>query len=342
MSNHPVPIIVDTDMGNDIDDALAFCMLYALEARQECRVLATTVCKDNPFAPQYVDVINTFYGRHDVPIGMVSRGVTCEDGLYNRAIVERTSDGQRLYDRKASKKGVYPDAIETLRRTLAKQSDRSVVLATIGFMTNTCDLLQSEPDEYSSLSGRELVRQKVKAMYTMAGDFSETALSSDEERFKEYNIYQDIASAQYTFEHWPTPIYFSGVEVGKQVLFPADSIIKDFAWAKHHPVVDAYKLYLKMPYDRPTWDLLTILAAIRPQYDYFQWSSAGDVRVRDNGTTSFDQQSSGQHYYMSIGPDQIFRLQELLRVLSSQPRMPISRQPFLAKENRSEKQRVLT
>jgi hypothetical protein len=31
-----VPVIFDTDMGNDIDDALALALLHALESRGEC------------------------------------------------------------------------------------------------------------------------------------------------------------------------------------------------------------------------------------------------------------------------------------------------------------------
>ena len=37
--------------------------------------------------------------------------------------------------------------------------------------------------------------------------------------------------------------------------FPAVSIERDFGWTTNHPVVDAYRAYMKMPYDRPTWDL---------------------------------------------------------------------------------------
>jgi len=35
-----VPVIFDTDMGNDVDDALALAMLHALESRGECRLRA--------------------------------------------------------------------------------------------------------------------------------------------------------------------------------------------------------------------------------------------------------------------------------------------------------------
>src|SRR5437764_918961 len=74
----PTPVIFDTDMGNDVDDALALAMLHALESRGECRLIAVTITKDNPWAAVYVDLVNTFYGRARIPIGMVKGGVTPE------------------------------------------------------------------------------------------------------------------------------------------------------------------------------------------------------------------------------------------------------------------------
>ena len=45
----PVPIIFDTDMGNDIDDALALGLIHALQSKGECKLLAVTLTKDNRF-----------------------------------------------------------------------------------------------------------------------------------------------------------------------------------------------------------------------------------------------------------------------------------------------------
>src|SRR5215472_18240923 len=74
-----VPVIFDTDMGNDVDDALALALLHGLESRGECRLIAVTITKDNPWAAPYVDLVNTFYQRAHIPIGMVKKGVTPQD-----------------------------------------------------------------------------------------------------------------------------------------------------------------------------------------------------------------------------------------------------------------------
>ena len=84
-ATNPVPIIFDTDMGNDCDDALALGVIHALESRGECKLLAVTITKDHELAAPYVDCVNTFYGRGDIPIGVCrNSGKTPDPGKYNQ------------------------------------------------------------------------------------------------------------------------------------------------------------------------------------------------------------------------------------------------------------------
>jgi hypothetical protein len=99
--SEPVRIIFDTDMGNDVDDALALAILHALESRGEAKLLAVTVTKDNPYAAAFVDVVNTFYGRGGVPIGIVKNGKTPNDSPMIRVPSERKNpDGSYVYPRR--------------------------------------------------------------------------------------------------------------------------------------------------------------------------------------------------------------------------------------------------
>ena len=76
-------------MGNDVDDALALAIIHSLESRAEAKLLAVTITKDNRFAAPYIDLVNTFYGRPDIPVGMVRNGKTPEDSPMIRVPVER-------------------------------------------------------------------------------------------------------------------------------------------------------------------------------------------------------------------------------------------------------------
>ena len=57
------------------------------------------------------------------------------------------------------------------RRILAAQPDHSVDFIAIGPLNNLSDLLNSEADLYSPLSGKELIAQKVTRLVMMAGVF---------------------------------------------------------------------------------------------------------------------------------------------------------------------------
>jgi hypothetical protein len=71
----PVNVIFDTDMWSDIDDALALAMLHALQDRHEINLVAVTVSTDEKWCASYVDLIDTFYGHPNVPIGVVRNGL---------------------------------------------------------------------------------------------------------------------------------------------------------------------------------------------------------------------------------------------------------------------------
>lgn len=321
-ANQPVELIFDTDIGNDIDDALALAMIHTLADRGEVDLLAVTVSKDNPWAAVYVDAVNNFYGRLRIPVGTVRNGKTPEDG-YVRTVAEREvvraagdpipNRGHRyVYPRKLKPDAFVPDAVDVLRRKLAEQPDGSVVIVSVGFMTNLARLLDSEPDAASPLTGMELIKRKVRLYVMMAGAYGPSA-------GPEYNVYIDADAAREVFERWPTPIVASGYEIGEQILYPAESIEKDFGYVANHPIAEAYRVFGKMPYDRPTWDLTAVLQAIRPDRGYFGISPKGRISLDDKNVTHFTADEDGNHQYLKVTPEQITRVREALTWMVSQP-----------------------
>jgi inosine-uridine nucleoside N-ribohydrolase len=301
-----VPVIFDTDMGNDVDDALALAMLHALESRGECRLLGVTVTKDNPWAAVYVDLVNTFYGRGQIPVGMVKgSGVTPESSRMIQEPAERCrADGTLLYPRRLASGAEAVEAVALLRRLLAAAQDGSVVIVQVGFSTNLARLLDAPAD-------LELVKRKVKLLSVMAGNFAQPK--------PEFNVQKDTASARKLFDQWPGEIVASGFEIGDAMKFPAARIEKDFAWAADHPVVDAYRAYMKMPYDRQTWDLTAVLYAVRPGGGYFGLSAPGRITADDAGRTSFRAAAAGRHRYLVLTEAQRARTLECMVGLASQP-----------------------
>jgi inosine-uridine nucleoside N-ribohydrolase len=296
----PVRVIFDTDMGNDVDDALALAMLHAFASRGEVELLAVTVSKDNPWAAEYVRLVDEYYGRGSIPVGIVHDGKTPEDGHYVRQVCE-------LHGRHPHQS---TDALELLRKTLAGEQDGQATLIQVGFSTNLARLMESGPDRYSSLSGMDLIKKKVRSLTVMAGDFAAGK--------PEYNVKTDIPAATKVFAGWPTDIYFSGFEVGLAVLYPASSIEHDFPAG--NPVAEAYRSYAKMPYDRPSWDLTTVLYELKPDRDYFDVSPAGEVMVAPDGSTKFQLGGKGKRYLLRVNPIQAARIREACIWLASQPK----------------------
>lgn len=310
--NLPVKLIFDTDIGNDIDDALALAMLHTLVDRGEAELLAVTVNKDNPWAAVYVDVVNHFYGHPNIPIGTVRDGKTPDDGNFVRKVSERKAGSTFVYPRSLESGSNAPEATGLLRRTLASQPDGSVVIVSVGFMTNIARLLDSAADKESSLTGKELVKRKVRLYVMMAGAFGQPSEP-------EYNVIFDIEAARQVFAQWPTPIVASGFEIGREILYPAQSIEEDFAYAQNHPIAEAYRVFEKMPYDRPTWDLTAVLYAVRPERGYFGLSPTGTISLDEGKVTRFTPDESASHRYLTVTPDQITRVREALTWLSSAP-----------------------
>lgn len=306
LAAQPTPVIFDTDIGNDVDDALALAMIHALESRGEARLLAVTITKDNRYAAPYIDLVNTFYGRPDIPIGVVRGGKTPGDSPMIRVPSERRNpDGSFVYPHRLTDGTAAPDATTVLRRALEGAADGSVVIVQVGFSTNLSRLIASADD-------RALVARKVRLLSAMAGQFPSGT--------PEFNVKTDIPSAQKLVESWPTPIVFSGFEIGRELLFPAAAIERDFSWTPNHPVADAYRNYMKMPYDRPTWDLTAVLYALRPEGKYFSLSPPGRVTVDDAGRTHFAEQPGGKHRYLILTDAQKSRALEALVLLASQPK----------------------
>ena len=300
-----VPVIFDTDMGNDVDDALALAMLHALESRGECRLIGVTVTKDNPWAAVYVDLVDTFYGRGQIPVGMVKGGVTPENSPAIQVPSERRrADGTLVYPRRLASGAEAPEAVGLLRRLLAAEKDGSVVIVQVGFSTNLARLLDAPADV-------ELVKRKVKLLSVMAGNFAKPNA--------EFNVEKDMASARRLFDQWPGEIVASGWEIGEAMKFPAARIERDFAWAPDHPVVDAYRTYMKMPYDRQTWDLTAVLYAVRPGGGYFELSAPGRISADDKGRTSFRAESAGKQRYLVLPVALRARTLECMIGLASQP-----------------------
>jgi hypothetical protein len=262
----PVPIILDTDIGPDVDDAGTVAVLNALADLGEARIVAMACCTSSEWGAPCLDAINTWYGRPDVPIGTFKGAGFLAGGdndRYNRAIAERFPN-----DLKTGRNA--PDATAVYRRALAGQPDGAVVMCAVGPLNNLARLLDSPADAHSPLSGMELVRRKVTRLVVMGGRYPEG---------KEWNFEQDPKAAARVMADWPTPVLASGFEIGAAV--KTGGRLETEAPAEN-PVRTAYARYIGPGKDRESWDQTALIAAVRGPEPLWRVSPSGSVVVDEN------------------------------------------------------------
>jgi len=85
----PIKILFDTDMQTDCDDAAALGILHVLANHGEAEILATVCSVKTHWSAACADAINTYYGRPDLPLGVVKDPAGVENpSKYARKVAE--------------------------------------------------------------------------------------------------------------------------------------------------------------------------------------------------------------------------------------------------------------
>lgn len=285
--NKPVKIILDSDIGQDCDDAAVMALLHKFADNGEAEILATMFPMQDPMGAPAMDVINTYYGRPDVPIGTYKGNYQYKGELFDH------------YNTKLAKSFPHdlkhghdaPNAITLYREILAKQPNQSVVIVTVGPERLIADLLETNPDQYSKLNGRDLIKQKVKLLSVMGAGFPKA---------HEWNIKIAPDAAKLVAETWPTPIVYSGFEIGEAIrtgnrlLTETSANNPVRASYENHPFVD------KDTKNRQSWDQTAMLYAIRGIQDYWVLESTGYNHIDETGKNEWHQDRDKDHSYLIL------------------------------------------
>ena len=119
-SSDALKVIFETDIGNDVDDALALDMLYKYVEWGQVDLLAVMINKDAPAPAEYMDIMNTWYGHTDIPVGIVRGGSDDPWGQYAQKVVDlKNEDGTPMFARSRKSYDDLPDAHILYRQILA-------------------------------------------------------------------------------------------------------------------------------------------------------------------------------------------------------------------------------
>jgi len=277
----PVRLIFDTDMMGDVDDVGTVAVLHALADEGEVTVLAMGMSGKNPWSPLCLDALNTYFRRSDIPIGMVRGPAHDRKSRYAESIAKE-------FPRGLKSAADAPDATLLYRDVLSTQPDGAVVMVSVGQLANFANLLKSAPDAHSDLDGKELVRRKVKVWVCMGGKIPAG---------REANLVNDGAAAAYAIRHWPTPIVFSGFEIGKEIMTGAAlNRVPETS-----PVRRAYQLFNGLKH-RESWDQTAVLYAVRGLDggldDYWDLETEGYLHVNDDGSNEWRKSPDKPHAFL--------------------------------------------
>lgn len=279
----PVSIIFDSDIGPDYDDVGAITILHVFADQGKAKILATIASNKYEGVAAVLDVFNTYFKRPNIPIGVPKgNAVDLKDSQHWTDSILLKFPHSIKYNNQV------PDAIEVYRKVLSSQPDLSVTIVSVGFFTNLANLLKSSADQFSKLSGKELIKKKVKLLVSMGGWFPSG---------KEFNISQDAMSSKYALEQWPTPVVFSGFNIGKNIKTGLPLIHNKNI--KNSPVKDVFSISIPLaPEDsggRMSWDETAVLVAVNGFSPYFSLQP-GKILVKDDGSNSWAKGNLGQYY----------------------------------------------
>ncbi|HOX12582.1 MAG TPA: nucleoside hydrolase [Spirochaetia bacterium] len=341
----PLPLILDTDLNEDVDDAGALAVLHALADRGLAEILGMTYCTSARWGVPAIRAVNRWYGRPDIPVGAFGRpGFLDEhaDLSYIRFLAEAYGPGEGVAAPGGPEPAAVsaqaeavpgnnpeaaaapaqagtaheadPEAVGLIRRLLAGRDRADAVLVGIGPMLNLAALLDSGPDGTSPLSGPDLVRRSVRKLVLMCGRIPEGI---------EYNLRQDPGAARRVLAGWPTPVVICDGELGGSLQAGARFCREA---PRGNPVRTAYRLHT-VGLDWACYDQAAVLAAVTGTR-YFRLSAPGRLEVDREGSGRWTADPSGNHRYLEarFDPADLSRLVEDLMLAPPRSGAPA---PFL-------------
>ncbi|MEN7549395.1 nucleoside hydrolase [Rapidithrix thailandica] len=300
----PCPVIFDTDMGPDYEDAGALALLHTYADSGYVKILATMTSNRSPYAAQVVQIINTYYRGSRLPVGKPG-----QEAPVKGAWQKWPEFAIKQYARLLPPNHNYEKAVNLYRKQLAAQPDKSVRIISTGFFSNLDKLLTSAPDSISPLTGKELVKQKVQFLAASAGWLP---------MGKDFNIVMDTKASTHVLEEWPTPLIFCTFEIGSSV-----KTGKTFQkLTPNNPAAGIYQYcmgYEGVDNDgRMSNDMITVMLASRGYQPYFLLQ-AGTMKLDERQNTYWESDITGNHFRLFYKRNNTRLQHDLEKALQHQP-----------------------
>jgi purine nucleosidase/pyrimidine-specific ribonucleoside hydrolase len=235
-----IPIIFDTDIGDDVDDALALAL--ALQSPELDVKAITTVIDRAALRSRLAWKELGVFGRRDIPIGTGA----------DEPLLDPVRGGRHAQFDVLTGEDVVPGpplrAVDLIIRTLL-DSPRKITIVPVGALTNIAIALKTEPR----------IKDKIERIVLMGGAYYTQQ--------PEYNIYRDRIASEIVFRSG-VPITGVGLDVTTRCKLKAEDIER--LKAAGHPssafLMRLIDLWRENPVNRyPTLhDPLAVAVAMQP------------------------------------------------------------------------------
>lgn len=284
-TDSPRRFIIGSDWWTDCDDVMAMQILCWAHNNGIIRIEGVSLDACNEHSVASVCAFLESYGV-DVPIG-IDKEATDFEG------VPKFQKRMAPFAKKMKCNDDAENAVRLYRRILAA-ADEKIEIIEIGFMQVLAALLESGADDISPMTGLELVSEKVKKFWIMAGKW-------DEQGGLEHNFNNNkraSVGAEKICRMIPCEVTFLGFEIGEPVI--SGAVLKGSGTFTAGAMADIF-----CADGRNSWDPMLVVLAIcgdekKAGYSVVTGKATVDA---DTGANYFAESADGKHKYVVCDHD---------------------------------------
>jgi len=268
-------VILETDIGGDVDDVGALTMLLDGAKKYGYRMGGISL---NRIAPHIVEGVRALLCKHgfeNLPIATAVSGPESSSS-YLDAMAAYLPENADLHT---------VSAFDFYKELFEKAEDASITIVSVGFLQNLDKVWRRDPG---------LFEKKVRAVIVMGGSF----LCDPD--YREYNFTGENHSEETAdfIKEFPGQAIYVGWEAGDKVWTDVSSK-KDVP----DPVIAAYGAFGSrpglFPYKRESWDPVTADFAIHGEGVYYRLSSNMQIWLMD-GKTQIKESPTGKAAFVIL------------------------------------------
>jgi purine nucleosidase len=278
----PEKIIIDSDIGDDIDDA--FALALALRSPELQILGVTTTFGDTQTRAKLVDRFLGEAGRQDIPVAV------------GTPTPPKTAFTQRPYAESGHfARATHPDAVTFIFDQIRRYPGEITLIA-IGPLVNVGAMIDKDPQTFQKLKRVVLMGGSVERGYGDADYNPPTPPQA------EWNIINDIPSAQKLFQSG-VPLYVMPLDSTQLKL---DEVKRAFLFRRGTPITDALTiLYQQWGHETPTlYDPMTLAFILKPELCPVQ---PMHIRVDEKGMTRPEPGAPNAQVCLHSDPEAFFR-----------------------------------